>query len=184
MLDWENLLGWETLILWHLVSNGLVATSSSAWERWKTALAQDTCNTPLPEICSNTLLSLLLCGDNRLRSCFPDQLLLCSILGVADGQELNKLWLADDAGTCVVAAVVALPVWVIGDVSSWESDSIIVASWVECARCRVAELWVQWDTVGAVWVDGQEAADALPNASGLDSVFLKLVSYGAAGWPK
>ena len=172
MLLRSNSLCWETLVRWHLISDRLVTASSSAWERWEASLAQNTRNTGLLKVCSHTLLTFLLCGDNCLRPSLSNQLLLSSVLCVSDGQELHELWLADDAGAWVVAAVVALPVCVVGDVTSWESDSVVVAARVESTWCWEAELWVQWDTVGTLWGNGEDAADLLPDALGLDSVFL------------
>lgn len=110
---------WESLILWHLVSDRCRTATSRAREWWKAILAQNTCNTSLPEVRRHTLLSLLPRRNNRLRSCLSDQLLLGAILRVTDGQQLDELRLPDDAGAWVVAAVVALVVCVVGDVTGW-----------------------------------------------------------------
>lgn len=82
--------------------------------------------------------------------------------------------LPHDAQARVVAAVVALPVGVVGDVAGGDSDGVVVLERRVVAGRRVAVVWVQRDAVGAVRVDGGRAADALPDAGGLDGVFLEV----------
>lgn len=74
----------------------------------------------------------------------------------------------------VVAPGVALPVRVVGDVSRGVGDGVVVRQRVEGTRGRVAVVGVQGHAVGAVGVDGESAADAVPDADGLDGVFLGL----------
>ena len=90
----------------------------------------------------------------------------------AHAQERNGLGLAHDGQARVVAPRVALPVRVVGNVARGESDGVGIRQRVQLARRRVAVVRVQGDAVGAVGVDGEGAADAVPDADGLDGVFL------------
>ena len=90
----------------------------------------------------------------------------------ADAQQGNGLGLAHDGQARVVAPRVTLPVRVVGDVAGWVGDGVVVRKGVEGARSWDAVVGVQRNAVGAVGVDGEGTADAVPDADGLDGVFL------------
>lgn len=118
-----------------------------------------------------TSLGLLLHSNELLLAGLADEIDLGG-LSAADGEELGELGLVDDAELGVVAAVVALPVGVVGDVASGQRNGVVVLERVVGAGGRVAEVRVQRDTVGALGVDGQEAAEGLPDTSRLDGLLL------------
>lgn len=68
--------------------------------------------------------------------------------------------------------MVALPVRVVGNISSRDGDGIIVGRRVVAAGRGIAVVRVQGNTVGAVGVDGESFADRFPDTCGLDGLFL------------
>lgn len=72
-----------------------------------------------------------------------------------------------------MAAVVALPVRVVGDVTRWKGDGVIKRHGVVAAGRWVAVVRVQGHAVGAVGVDGEGFSDGLPYSCGLDGLFLR-----------
>jgi hypothetical protein len=81
--------------------------------------------------------------------------------------------LANDGKLRVVAAVIALPVRVVGNIARRESDGVGVFEGIVGAGGRVAVVWVEGDTVGAVGVNCKGASDAFPDAGRLKRVLLK-----------
>lgn len=145
------------------------------WQRRQAISAQRLQRDALPallkELCQSALLALGLDDAQLLDASLPDQFLLRRALA-SQAQQADYISLVDERELWVRTADVALPVWVVGNVCSGQGDGVdegerLVGSWG-----WVAELRVQWYTVGSGWVDGQEAADAFPDASGLDCVFL------------
>lgn len=117
------------------------------------------------------LLALLLGGNQSLGSLLANELDTGGGSG-ADGQESNLLGLGDDRETGVVAAGVALPVRVVGEVAGREGDRVVVLEGVVLAGGGEAVVGVEGDAVGAVGVEGEGGAELLPEAGGLDGVFL------------
>jgi hypothetical protein len=103
----------------------------------------------LIECLCQTSLGLLLNSNELLLAGLADKIDLGS-LSAADGDELGELRLIDDAELGVAAAVVALPVRVVGDVASGQRNGIVVLERVVGAGGRVTEVRVQRDTVGAL----------------------------------
>lgn len=99
----------------------------------------------------------------------------------ADRQQRRGVGLADHAQARVAAARVALPVRVVGEVARGDGHGVVVAQGVEAARRGPAVVRVQGHAVGAVRVDGEGAADALPDADGLEGLFLH-TRGGGGGW--
>lgn len=118
-------------------------------------------------------LAFLLGLDQRLGALLADQL-DPRLGGAADRQKRDLLGLADVAQARIVAAGVALPVRVVGDVPRREGDGIVVLERVIAARRGIAVVGVEGDAVGPVGVDGCRAAEALPDAGRLECVFLGL----------
>jgi hypothetical protein len=81
--------------------------------------------------------------------------------------------LAHDGKLRVVAAMITLPVRVVGNVTCGESDGVGVFEGIVGAGGRVAVVWVEGDTVGAVGVNCKGASDAFPDAGRLEGVLLK-----------
>lgn len=71
----------------------------------------------------------------------------------------------------VVAAAIAFPVRVVGDVGSRDGDGVVVGVGVLRSRRRVAEVFDR-DAVAAVGIDREDTADGFPDAGGALSVFL------------
>jgi hypothetical protein len=71
-----------------------------------------------------------------------------------------------------VAAVVALPVRVVGNVASWEGDRVVEGHGVVAAGSWVTVVRVQRNTIGAVGINGEGFANGLPDSGGLDGLFL------------
>lgn len=87
-------------------------------------------------------------------------------------QESDNILLRDGGQRGVVAAVVALPVRIAGNVTSRKSDGVSVKLGRDRPGMRVAELSIERDTRRAVGVDGEESSNLLPHANGADGVFL------------
>lgn len=117
-------------------------------------------------------------GDERLRAGLANQLRL-GRSGAADRQQGDGIGLVDDAKARVVAAGVALPVGVAGNVASGDGDGVGDAEGVLLAGRRGAVVGVEGHTVGAVLVERHEAAKALPDALALQGLFLWML-VGAA----
>jgi hypothetical protein len=116
-------------------------------------------------------LALLLGRHEGLLARLADELDL-GARRAADRQERGELRLVDDAELGVGAARVALPVGVVGDVARGERHRVVVLGGRVRAGRGVAEVGVQRDAVGSLGVDGEEAAERLPQAGGLEGVFL------------
>jgi hypothetical protein len=82
------------------------------------------------------------------------------------------LGLVDDTELGVVAAVVALPVGVVGDVASGQRNGVVVLERRVGAGGRVTVVRVQRNTVGALGINGQEAAEGLPDTRRLEGLLL------------
>lgn len=91
----------------------------------------------------------------------------------ADRQQGHRGGLVDDAQPRVVAARVALPVGVVGDVTGGDGHRVVVEGRIVAAGCGPPEMRVEGHAVGAVRVDGEGAPDALPDARGLEGLFLE-----------
>jgi hypothetical protein len=125
----------------------------------------------LPEIRGEAFLGLLGGGYQCLPSRVTNKLLL-GFLRAADAQQADHIALGHYAEPRIRTARVAFPVRVVGEVGRGECDGVVVLQRVEGARCWIAELRVERDAIRARGVDGEESADAFPDASGLNSVFL------------
>ena len=117
------------------------------------------------------LLALGLGRHERLAALLADELDL-GVRGVADGQQGDGVGLAHDGQARVVAADVALPVRVVGDVAGRAGDWVVVGERVLATGRGPAEVRVEGDAIGALRIDCERAADALPDADGLESLFL------------
>lgn len=117
------------------------------------------------------LLALGLGRHKRLAALLSDQLDL-GVRGVADRQQGDGVGLVHDGQAGVVAADVTLPVRVVGDVAGGAGDRVVVGQRVLATRCGPAEVWVEGDAIRALRIDRKRAADALPDADGLEGLFL------------
>lgn len=115
-------------------------------------------------------LSLLLGSNELLLASLADELDL-GLGGAADGQQGDGVGLVDDAELGVRAAGVALEVSVVGDVTCGHRHGVIVGRGLG-AGSRVAVVRVEGNTVGAVGVNGEELAEALPDTGRLDRLLL------------
>ena len=127
--------------------------------------------------------ALLAGGDEGLLAGVADELLLGGG-GAAEGQQADGVALGHVAGAGVGAADVAAPVGVVGDVAGGGGDGIVVAVRVVGSRRGVPEVRVQRHAVGAVRIDGEGAADALPDAGGLEGLFLYWREGGVVSQPR
>lgn len=119
------------------------------------------------------LLALSSRRDQRLAALGANQLDLGAALGgIADRQQGDGVGLAHDREARVVAARVALPVGIVGDVARGHGHGVVVEGRVVAAGGRPAEVRVEGHAVGAFGVDGEGTADAFPDAGGLEGVFL------------
>lgn len=78
----------------------------------------------------------------------------------------------NDGKLGVAAACIALEVWVLGNVAGGDGDGVDEGEGLVGTGRGVAELRVERDAVAAGGVDGEGAADALPDAGRLNCVFL------------
>lgn len=116
-------------------------------------------------------LALLLGSYEGLLASLADELNLR--LGLAaDGKQAYNVGLVDDAKTGVGAAAVTLPVRVSSNITSGQRDGVFVTEGIVAAGSGKAEGRVQRDTVRAVRVERQQAADTLPQTGRLNSVLL------------
>jgi hypothetical protein len=118
------------------------------------------------------LLALLLGSHERLASGLANEF-HPRLDSAADAKERDLVGLSNDGKLRVVAAVVALPVRVVGNVAGGECDRIGILEGVVRAGGRVAVVGVERDTVGAVRVNREGASDAFPDAGRLKSMLLK-----------
>ena len=117
------------------------------------------------------LLALLLGGDDGLGAGLADEL-DARLGGAADGQESDLIGLVDDREARVGATGVALPVRVVGNVAGREGDGVVVLERRVGAGGGQAVVRVQGHAVGPVRVEGERAADTLPDTFGLEGVLL------------
>lgn len=118
--------------------------------------------------------ALLLDSNQLLLSSLSD--LENVVLGgclASDCEQTNGVGLAHGAQLGVAPPDVPLPVWVVGDIARREGDWVIVGKRGNRARGGETELSVQRDTRGTFRVNSEKATNALPDASGLDCVFLE-----------
>ena len=118
------------------------------------------------------LLPLLPNPNQLLHPRLPDQLLARRRL-TSHTQQAHHIALRHKTQLRIRAAGIALPVWVLGDITRGESNRVDEGKWFVGSWRWIAELGVEGDTVGAGRIDGEEATDGLPDTSGLDSVFLR-----------
>lgn len=123
-----------------------------------------------------TLLSRLLCLHQLFRASLAGKKTVLGLGLAAVCQESDDIRLLHHAGLWVGSSHISLPVWVVSEVSCWDSDGVIVCLWLKGSWGRVAELGVQRDTGRTSRVDGKSPSDSLPYAVGLYSVFLNRVS--------
>lgn len=117
-------------------------------------------------------LAVLLGSNELLLASLANELDLG--LGLAaDSQQADNIGLVDDGKARVRTAGVALPVGVSGNITSGQRNGVVVLEGVVGAGGGKTEGRVERDTVGALGVEGEDAAEGLPDAGGLDSVFLQ-----------
>lgn len=116
-------------------------------------------------------LALLLGSNKRLLAGLANQLDL-GARGAADGEQADDVGLADDAQLRVVAAGVALPVGVAGNVGGGQRDGVLEGLGGVGAGRGIAKVRVERHAVGSVRVDGQGLAEGLPDAGGLEGLLL------------
>lgn len=164
--------------------------SLAARRRGKTAnedILGDNASRRLSEELGQTVrLAVLLGSDELLRASLANKLDLGLRLA-AHSQQAYHVGLVDDRKARVRAAAVALPVGVSGDIASRQRNGVFVLEGVVGAGGRQAEGRVERDTVGALGVEGEDAAERLPDTGGLDGVFLQKgerVSNGRIGFSR
>lgn len=144
--------------------------------------AQNTLNAllvPLEESGQATLLTLLLNLHQLLRTGLAN--LQNIILGggcASNGKQADSIRLANGAQLGVAPPSVALPVGVVGNVTRWDGDGVIVRQRGQGPGSRKTELRVQRDTGRAIGIDGEELTETLPDSSGADGVFLLRTQFG------
>lgn len=147
----------------------------AARQGWQTICIQDT-SSPLlifPEKPGKAaLLSLLLDRYQLSFTCFTklQNFLWCCL--TAYGKKTNNVGLIHRTESRIVSPSIALPVRVIGDVTRWNCDRVVIGQRWKRSWSRQAELGVQWNASRATRINGQKATDTLPYASRLNSVFL------------
>lgn len=153
--------------------------TSTTGQRRQPILPQRSQHALLPrplKVPANPQRPLLLRSDQLLTPRLAHQLPLRRARA-AHAQQRHRVCLADERQLRVRAPRVPPPVRVLGDVARGDGDGVREGEGVVGARRRVAELRVQGHAVGARGVDGEEAADALVDARGLDGVLLRVFSW-------
>ncbi len=131
------------------------------------------------EGCQPFALAVLLRGNEGLAPLVPDQLHL-GRRRISDREQRHGVCLGHDGQARIAAPRVTRPVGVASDVGRGQRDEVVVGHGVEGARGRMAIVRVQRHAVGAVGVYGEGPAEALPEARGLESLFLRWPSASQA----
>lgn len=118
-------------------------------------------------------LALLLRRNESLLAGLANQLDL-GLRGASHRQQRHDVTLGNDAELRVRATVITLPVGVVGNITGGKSDGVVEAEGVQASGRRVSEVRVQGNTVGAIGVEGEGLADGLPQAGGLEGLFLRI----------